>query len=1140
MRFSRSLGRACLSLGAIGLVGSFLTAPLRAGSAPPDLEARAVRADGLLAARAGPEAWRLIGETLQALPDRETPPAAGPPSPAADSIATDWLLRAVRALRELGRRDESAAYLDSAAARAERIEAQRPAVVLAIAREAVRAAIAAEDLAGAYARASAALRRAIELYGAEDPRLAPDYLLLAEIHVRRDETVPAESLLALADRLVVAAEGESALTRAAGLRLQSNLAYILGDYRAAAQKSAAGLAIQERAWGASDLRLAPLLCDLAPTLEACGRLSAADSVGRRALALMQAHGVGETQRASGIYNTLGVVARRQGEQEAAVEAYRHSLRIARALEGDSSLAVGRTLVNLSAPLRVTGDHAAALRALRAGAAILEAVCGEDHRLTVWAWSHLAQTERERGDFAAAERHFRRCLDYARAAYGEDHLDVALYEIGIGQCLRDAGRLTAARRHLLVGEAIAAGVLGAEHHETLRLTTERGRLDVLAGDVPAANAVLTRCLAGLEAQLGRDHPALSRCLVGLTLTALMAGEPSRAQDYNARNLALAEQAFGARGLRVSLLLDAAVATVAGESERALASGLRAAEAALAIQNDIYTVASDREVLLYAAHHRRVIGALLAALGGGADLSAGVRAETLGRIFDVVAREHGQVVDRFALRRRLALAAADTTGVGRRFAAYRQAVRELAQLAARGPRGEPAGHQAALADAREAKARAERALAEHSAPFRRVVAAAGGAVACSPSAVADWLDAGEVVHHYVRYPELTIGTARWRPGANAYSASLFAGGGDRYGAFVLAAAPPASIAGEPPSEARAAGRGHRLQFVDLGSAAAIDSLIACYRRAIDAAAAGGRPSARLEAEYRAAARSLHARLWAPLRAVGPPEASTFYLLPAERLHLLDFQTLLAPDGTLVIESGRVHLLSSVRDLAPCGKIKRGAGLLALGAPPGPHPLPAAVREVKGVAALYGATTGERALALTDSAATEEAFGRLLAGRRCLHLAAHGFFAPLETGDSTATAPDEDPLLQCGLLLGAGGGEDGRLSAQEIVTHDLEGVECVVLSACGSGLGPLVPGEGLYGLRRAFEMAGAERVMMALWRVGDERARDMLAGVYRRYLDGDDLGAAVRAVELERLAEVRRRWHRLHPVLWAGWVVEGRPVR
>ena len=147
------------------------------------------------------------------------------------------------------------------------------------------------------------------------------------------------------------------------------------------------------------------------------------------------------------------------------------------------------------------------------------------------------------------------------------------------------------------------------------------------------------------------------------------------------------------------------------------------------------------------------------------------------------------------------------------------------------------------------------------------------------------------------------------------------------------------------------------------------------------------------------------------------------------------------------------------------------------------------------------------LIEAAATENVL-KQVESPRILHIATHGFFLadverPLSNNrgglgviasdGALSLAPNrvgaavENPLLRSGLALAgfnsrSSGNEDGVFTALEAANLDLWGTQLVVLSACETGLGDIANGEGVYGLRRAFALAGAESQLMSLWQVSD----------------------------------------------------------
>jgi CHAT domain-containing protein len=186
-----------------------------------------------------------------------------------------------------------------------------------------------------------------------------------------------------------------------------------------------------------------------------------------------------------------------------------------------------------------------------------------------------------------------------------------------------------------------------------------------------------------------------------------------------------------------------------------------------------------------------------------------------------------------------------------------------------------------------------------------------------------------------------------------------------------------------------------------------------------------------------------------------------------------------------------------------------------------------------------------------ASETALREKAPGRRMLHLATHGFLlgeecpsflAPPQAGSRSQV---EDPLLLAGLALAGAnhrqhaspGEDDGILTAEEIASLDLTGVEWVVLSGCDTGVGPVAGGEGVLGLRRAFRVAGAGSLILSLWKVEDQATREWMHELYRSRLEeGMDTAESVRAASVAVLRQRRKDGRSTHPFYWAAFVAEG----
>ncbi len=185
-------------------------------------------------------------------------------------------------------------------------------------------------------------------------------------------------------------------------------------------------------------------------------------------------------------------------------------------------------------------------------------------------------------------------------------------------------------------------------------------------------------------------------------------------------------------------------------------------------------------------------------------------------------------------------------------------------------------------------------------------------------------------------------------------------------------------------------------------------------------------------------------------------------------------------------------------------------------------------------------------SESQATEAAFkslGTKTPSPQILHLATHGYFFPdTEDNDSKKNTfeSSKHPLLRSGLILSGGnkawqgeetaaGSEDGILTAYEISNMNLTNTELVVLSACETGLGDIQGSEGVYGLQRAFKMAGAKYLIMSLWQVPDRATSVFMKTFYEKYLeDKMNIRDAFNKTQLEM------RDRLLDPYAWAGFVL------
>ena len=165
-----------------------------------------------------------------------------------------------------------------------------------------------------------------------------------------------------------------------------------------------------------------------------------------------------------------------------------------------------------------------------------------------------------------------------------------------------------------------------------------------------------------------------------------------------------------------------------------------------------------------------------------------------------------------------------------------------------------------------------------------------------------------------------------------------------------------------------------------------------------------------------------------------------------------------------------------------------------------------------------------------ATRDRFQQEAVRHRVLHIATHAYLLPRECGGG-------NPLLRAGLAFAGREESSSLLTAQEIASLDLEGLDWAVLSACNTGNGELSDGEGVLGLQRAFRIAGARSIVMTLWPVNDDVARLYMRELYtRRFALHSSTASALWNSSQTLLRRRRAAGESTHPWYWAGFVGSG----
>ena len=189
------------------------------------------------------------------------------------------------------------------------------------------------------------------------------------------------------------------------------------------------------------------------------------------------------------------------------------------------------------------------------------------------------------------------------------------------------------------------------------------------------------------------------------------------------------------------------------------------------------------------------------------------------------------------------------------------------------------------------------------------------------------------------------------------------------------------------------------------------------------------------------------------------------------------------------------------------------------------------------------------VSGAMATEESFKALSLNQspEVIHLATHGFFFPdpgknrkdKNPAGASVFKQSDDPLIRSGLALSGAnhawkgrpvpGVEDGILTAYEVSNSSLLDTKLAVLSACETGLGDIQGSEGVYGLQRAFRMAGAEYLLMSLWKVPDAESAEFMQEFYKNIFNSQSISDAFLNAQ-----NFMKNKYRMDPYKWAAWIL------
>jgi CHAT domain-containing protein/Tfp pilus assembly protein PilF len=926
----------------------------------------------------------------------------------------------------------------------------------------------------------------------------------------------------------VASEQELLVFQLRKLQQKSRELAYAGKYNEAIPLAERVLQQLQEVYGAEHRSLVYPLYLLAFISNQKGEFSKAEAYYQRGLTILERTSESEDLWAALLLNGLGTMYGAKRDDARSASFCQRALEIRERILGADHPDVAAPLHRLALIYRGNGDLIRAEPLFQRALSVVEKAYGEDHDAVAPLADALASLYREKGDYVRAEVLYQRTLKIWGRTDFRNPTNLAIVLNNLGNLYRDQGEYDKAEPLYLRAIAIKEKALGSDHIDVARYRDNLGALYSARGDYAKAEPLFLSSLAVSEKVLGSNKPLVARTLGNLAHLYSARKEYAKAEPllYRARSIYEGFCGTNCPELAGIFLSLANISLVHGKLAEAVAFQSRA-NAILDRNLELnLAIGSERQKLAYLA---RVPEQMDHAVSLQVRFPDDLAARELAAL--TVIQRKGRIQD--ALANSLASLRNRSSAEGQALLdQLNDITAQLARLVLNVPRGVTDNYKNRIETLEARREKLETEISRQSAGFYQ------RAQPVTLSAIRSALPVDSALIEWAIYRPFDPQAET----SNAY-------GNSRYVVYVIR-------------------KGAEIRSVDLGPAAEIDKRIEMLRRALRDPQSG---------DVRRLARAVDEEVMKPVRALSG-DVTRLLVSPDGELNLIPFEALVNEQGRYLVERYSFSYLTSGRDLLRMQVARPARSNLtvvanpAFGEPPFEHvalaangsvaprsrrrsvtaarslaeiyfaPLSASEEEGRAIQALYPETKLLRASQATESAVKESVAPRVL------HLATHGFFlqnpdnADLNSGTPRRISINKDntqnPLLRSGLAFAGAnarfpaGKDDGIMTALEASGLNLWGTKLVVLSACDTGIGEIRNGEGIYGLRRAFVLAGAESLVMSLWPISDYSTRKFMVDYYKNLKLGMGRGEALRLVQLKLLQRNRD----LHPFYWANFIQSG----
>lgn len=822
--------------------------------------------------------------------------------------------------------------------------------------------------------------------------------------------------------------------------------------------------------------------------------------------------VPETDRRLGnAINNLGVFYKTTGNYTEAEKYYNEAIVLKERVLGAKHPEYAMALSNMAGLYFVTGNYPAAAQFYSLAKQIIKEVQGERHPDFALVMNNMATLYSRMGNFPLAEQYYTEAIQIYKDLFGKSHPRYATVLNNYASAMEQAGKYQEAEKLLLEALAIRKECLGEKHSDYYSTMAVLAWIYTLEGKYSKAEPLYIDAANGYKITMGSRHPDYARIINYLGGMYMRAGDYEKAGKFYNEALQLRRDILGTKhpDYIVSVYNMARLCAVSGKNESALSFFVESIDLTNNAVISSFSFLTEKEKELYFATRASVYDDFYSfAFRYSTDYP-----EITGKVYDTAIRNKGLLLKSSTAMRNAILESGDTAII-RQYAQWvelRKEIDRLNKTEISKRKRDPDQLEVMSREMEKELVRSSQLLGDLESVLKIT-----------------WKDIQQGLKSDEAAVEFISFTAGKTKDSVLYCALILKPGFSQPLMIPL-----------------------------------------CYEKDLSELLAASEKKVKvLYGKNSPVAQRLYRMVWAPV-AEATGNAKVVYVSPSGWLHKISFSALVRDQNTYLCDVSDIRIQSSTAQLTGSREflLDRNSSVLIFGGLK--YNSPASREE------LWTYLDGTKVEAMqickimqkkvgyihvyTDTSGTEAHFKKMAEESNWLHISTHGFFFPdpelntvvaemqPEVGNVTFRGVrgyglwqfvnNQNPLMRSGLVFAGAnevwndeviiGREDGMLTADEVAVMNLRKCGMVVMSACETGLGEIRGSEGVYGLQRAFKMAGVKYIIMSLWQIPDKETVEFMKILYKKFLKTNDIRMAFNETQ-----KVMRE--KYEPFYWGAFVL------